>query len=155
MVLGPPVLAPPHTKGGRRSVRRPSLIHSVPTHRRATVMSTAAQTCTGVLEMHPRGHGYLRDPARNFRVGPNDVYVGPPLLARFQLRQGVRLTGLAEGATRGEGPRLADLLEIEGRTPDEYLGLRVFDERTAIDPHERVRLETGPEPLGMRVMDLL
>jgi transcription termination factor Rho len=118
-------------------------------------MSTAAQTCTGVLEMHPRGHGFLRDPARNFRVGQQDVYVGPPLLARFQLRQGVRLTGLVEGPAKGEGPRLAELTQIEGRTPEQYLGLRGFDELTAIDPHERIRLETGPEPLGMRVMDLL
>jgi transcription termination factor Rho len=118
-------------------------------------MSTAAQTCTGVLEMHPRGHGFLRDPARNFRVGQDDVYVGPPLLARFQLRQGVRLTGVVETAAKGEGLRLAELTEIEGRTPDQYLGLRNFDELTAIDPHERIRLETGTEPLGMRVMDLL
>ena len=118
-------------------------------------MSTAAQTYTGVLEMHPRGHGFLRDPARNFRVGQDDVYVGPPLLARFRLRQGVRLTGVVESATKGEGPRLAELTEIEGRTPDQYLGLRNFDELTAIDPHERIRLETGSEPLGTRVMDLL
>lgn len=118
-------------------------------------MSTAATTCSGVLEVHPRGHGFLRDPGRNFRVGPNDVYVGTPLLARFQLRQGVRLTGRVEAPPRGEGLRLAALTEIEGRTPEQYLGLRGFDELTAIDPHDRIRLETGPEPLGMRIMDLL
>jgi transcription termination factor Rho len=119
-------------------------------------MSTVETSCSGVLEMHPNGHGFLRDPARNFKVGSNDVYVGPPLLARFQLRQGVRLTGRAEGpARKGEGLRLAELTEIEGRAPDQYLGLRTFDDLTAIDPHDRIRLETGSEPLGMRVMDLL
>jgi transcription termination factor Rho len=118
-------------------------------------MSTAEKSYTGVLEMHPKGHGFLRDPARNYKAGTHDVYVGPPLLARFQLRQGVRLTGRVESPSRGEGPRLAELTEIEGRAPEQYLNLRVFDDLTAIDPHDRLRLETGPEPLGMRVMDLL
>jgi transcription termination factor Rho len=119
-------------------------------------MSTAEQSCSGVLEMHPKGYGFLRDPARNYKVGTNDVYVGSPLLNKFQLRQGVRLTGTVEGpAKRGESLRLAELTEIEGRTPDQYLGLRGFDDLTAIDPHDRIHLEVGPEPLGMRVMDLL
>jgi transcription termination factor Rho len=119
-------------------------------------MSTADQSYSGILEMHPKGHGFLRDPSRNFKAGTNDAYVGPPLLAKFRLRQGVRLTGRAEvSPNKGEGPRLAELTEIEGRTPEEYLGLRIFDDLTAVDPHDRIRLETGAEPMGMRVMDLL
>jgi transcription termination factor Rho len=118
-------------------------------------MSIAESSYSGVLEMHPKGHGFLRDPARNFKAGTNDVYVGAPLLAKFQLRQGVRVTGKISAAAKGEGPRLAELIEIEGRTPENYVGLRDFDELTAVDPHDRIRLEVGPEPLGMRVMDLL
>ncbi len=118
-------------------------------------MSTAERTHSGVLEMHPKGYGYLRDPARNYKVNATDVIVGTPLLSRFHLRQGVRLTGLVDEAKRGEGPRLSELTEIEGKTPEQYLGLRGFDELTAIDPHATIRLETGPEPMGMRVMDLL
>jgi transcription termination factor Rho len=119
-------------------------------------MSTAdLATCTGVLELHPKGYGFLRNPAKNFKAASNDVYVGTPLLTKFQLKQGVQLTGLVEAAKRGQGPRLAELIEIEGRAPELYLGLRGFDELTAIDPREPIRLETGPEPLGMRVMDLL
>ncbi len=118
-------------------------------------MSTAERTHSGVLEMHPKGYGYLRDPARNFKVAVGDVYVGSPLLSRFQLRQGVELTGLIHEPRKGEGPRLAELIEIDGRTPEEYLAQRGFDELTVIDPHQVIRLETGAEPLGMRVMDLL
>ncbi|WP_435006236.1 transcription termination factor Rho [Tundrisphaera lichenicola] len=118
-------------------------------------MSTAERTHSGVLEMHPKGYGYLRDPARNFKINTSDVYVGSPLLSRFQLRQGVKLTGLVDEPRRGEGLRLSELIEIEGRTPEQYLGLRGFDDLTVIDPHEVIRLETGPEPLGMRIMDLL
>ena len=118
-------------------------------------MSTVECTRSGVLEMHPKGYGFLRDPRRNYRVGQDDVYVGSPLLARFQLRPGVHLTGRIEAAPRGQGPRLAELTEIEGRAPEQNLGLRAFDELTAVDPFDRLRLETGPEPLGPRVMDLL
>ena len=119
-------------------------------------MSTALNPCSGVLEMHPKGYGFLRDPARNFKAGSNDVYVGSPLLSRFRLRQGVSLTGKAEASARGgEAPRLTELVEIEGHDPEQYLSLAGFDDLTAIDPHERIHLETGSEPLGTRVMDLL
>src|SRR5262249_17934469 len=57
--------------------------------------------------------------------------------------------------TKGQSPRLAELTEIEGRAPDSYVGLRGFDDLTAVDPHDRLRLETGSEPMGTRVMDLL
>jgi transcription termination factor Rho len=118
-------------------------------------MSTAERTHTGVLEMHPKGYGFLRDPSRNFKAGLADVVVGSPLLAKFQLRQGVHLRGLVDESKKGESPRLSELIEIDGKTPEQYLGLRGFDELTVIDPHEPIRLETGAEPLGMRVMDLL
>jgi transcription termination factor Rho len=120
-------------------------------------MSIDEQTSSGVLELHSKGYGFLRDPTRNYKAGNDDVYVGPPLVARYQLRQGVRLTGFVEppAASEGQGPRLAELTEIEGHPPEAYLKIAGFDERTAIDPHERIILETDAAPLEMRVMDLL
>jgi transcription termination factor Rho len=118
-------------------------------------MSMDERASSGVLELHPKGYGFLRDPARNYKAGGNDVYVGAPLVARFGLRQGARLTGTLGAARNGEAPRLATLTEIEGRAPEQYSGQAGFDDRTAVDPHERIRLETGQTPLEMRVMDLL
>lgn len=119
-------------------------------------MSTAETTCRGVLEFHPKGFGFLRDPARNFKPGPGDAYVDAGLIAKHQLRQGALVIGRAgPPAKPGEGPRVAELTEIEGRDPHQHAGRRTFDDLTAIDPHERIRLETASEPLGMRVMDLL
>jgi transcription termination factor Rho len=118
-------------------------------------MSMAAPTRTGVLEMHPKGHGFLRDPKRNFKPNAGDVVVGSPLLAKFQLKQGVKLTGVVDEPTGKDAPKLLNLVEIEGRTPDQYAELAAFDDLTPVDPHERIRLEVGPEPMGMRVMDLL
>jgi transcription termination factor Rho len=118
-------------------------------------MSIDEQTSSGVLELHSKGYGFLRDPTRNYKAGKDDVYVGPPLVARYQLRQGVQITGILEPPAASEGRRLAELTEIEGHPPEAYLRSAGFDERTAIDPHERIVLETGAAPLEMRVMDLL
>jgi transcription termination factor Rho len=119
-------------------------------------MSTAETTCRGVLEFHPRGHGFLRDPARNFKPLPADPCVAAPMLARYGLRPGALVTGQAESPARpGEAPRVVALTEVEGRDPAGHVGRPAFDELTAIDPSDRLRLETGSEPLGMRVMDLL
>ena len=118
-------------------------------------MSIAESIRSGVLELHPKGYGFLRDPKRNYKAGTDDVYVGTPLLARFGLRPGVRVSGRIEPAHPGNGPRLAELTEIEGQSPESYVGQREFEALTAVDPHDLIRLETGPEPLGMRVMDLL
>ena len=118
-------------------------------------MSTG-ESPPGILEFHPKGHGHLRDPKRNLRIAPTDVVVSASLIARFGLRQGACVTGRVEPASRpGEGPRLVEPTSVEGMDPGDYVGLRDFDGLTAIDPHERLRLETGPEPLGTRVMDLL
>ena len=113
-------------------------------------MSTVESTRTGILELHPKGYGYLREPGRNYKAAADDVYVATPMLTRFHLRSGVLLTGRVEPPQRGQGPRLAELMEIEGRDPEQYLSMRGFDDLTAVDPHDRIRLETGAEPLGPR-----
>ena len=109
----------------------------------------------GVLELHPKGYGFLRDAARNFAAQPGDAYVPTPLITRHGLREGLLLAGPIEPAKKGSGgPRLARLATVEGQAPEKYVR-RTFDELTPIDPHERILLETGPEPLTTRVMDLL
>jgi transcription termination factor Rho len=109
----------------------------------------------GVLELHPKGYGFLRDAARNFAAQPGDAYVGGPLIAKFGLQQGVLLRGPAEAARKGAGgPRLTRVEQIEGAAPEQYKP-RKFDDLTPVDPHEQIVLETGREPLTTRVMDLL
>src|SRR6516225_10241590 len=108
----------------------------------------------GVLEIHPKGFGFLRNPARHFAAQAADPYVGGPLISRFKLREGLLLAGPAEASKKGTAPRLARIESIEGEAPDKY-SFRNFDALTPIDPHERILLETGPEPLTTRVMDLL
>jgi transcription termination factor Rho len=117
-------------------------------------MTTAESTCRGILELTPKGAGFLRDPARNLKPAARDATVAGALVSRYGLRQGALIEGRAEAAKPGEGPGLAEVLSVDGLDPAAFAALRPFDEQTAIDPHQRIRLETGQEPLGMRVMDL-
>jgi transcription termination factor Rho len=108
----------------------------------------------GVLEMHPKGFGFLRDSGRSFAAQPGDAYVPAPLIQKHGLREGVHLSGPVEPPQKGSGPRLVRVEAIEGKPPDE-LRRRNFDELTPVDPHEMIVLETGAQPLTTRVMDLL
>ncbi|MBP3958633.1 transcription termination factor Rho [Gemmata sp. G18] len=116
-------------------------------------MSDPRNSALGVLEMHPRGHGFLRNPARNYAPTPNDAYVPGPLIHKLNLAEGVMLGGALEPPRRGSGPRLASVTEIEGADP-KLFRRRAWDELTPVDPTKWLRLETGPEPLTTRVMDM-
>ncbi len=71
---------------------------------------TATSTSQGVLELHPKGFGFLRDPARHYAPRPSDPYVPQPLIRKHELKQGLLVAGPVEPASRGStGPRLADL----------------------------------------------
>src|SRR5579864_9664335 len=117
-------------------------------------MSNDNQSVQGVLELNPKGYGFLRQPARSYVAQPADPYVPGPLIQKFKLREGTQVTGPLESARKGSGPRLAYIDQIEGLPPEKY-PRRNFDDLTPIDPHEQIILETGPEPLTTRVMDLL
>ncbi len=110
-------------------------------------------TFQGVLERHPKGYGFLRSPARNYRNTPDDPYVPGLLIDKFNLAEGISVTGRLEPPRRGQGPRLAGIEEIEGADPRDFKR-RVWDELTATDPNVAIRLETTPEILTTRVMDL-
>ena len=118
-------------------------------------MSTTEANRRGVLEVHPKGHGFLRDPTRDFRIGHDDPVVEAGLIQKHRLRQGMFLDGPVEPIDGGRGVRLSHVLEIGGGAFDANLVRKGFDDLTAVDPRERIRLETEREPLGMRVMDLL
>ncbi|MCS6975376.1 MAG: transcription termination factor Rho [Gemmatales bacterium] len=108
----------------------------------------------GILEVYSRGYGFLRNPLKSFTIQPNDAYVHAALIEKYGLRPGLRIAGRVEPNPKLHGLRLASVDLIEGQDPAQYKQ-RNFDELTPIDPHEWLRLETGPEPLTTRVMDLL
>ncbi len=111
-------------------------------------------TTQGVLEVHPKGFGFLRNPNKHYAAQTSDPYVPAPLIQRHSLRKGMMLRGPVEPPKKGStGPRLTSVDTIEGESP-KTVKYRDWDELTAIDPHERVNLELPGGPLTTRVMDL-
>jgi transcription termination factor Rho len=109
----------------------------------------------GVLELHEKGYGFLREPERDFRPTGNDVFVPPGLVRRYRLKMGLTLEGPTQRDKKGRGLQLADVTAICGRSADTYRDLTPFDRLTVIDPEEALWLETKPEVLTTRVLDLI
>jgi transcription termination factor Rho len=110
---------------------------------------------SGVLEMHPNGYGFLRDPATNFNRERTDPFVPGTMIEKFGLREGVLITGMVQHHRKQQGPRLREILDVDGMPPDDYLNVKAFDQLTPINPEQWLHLETGAQPLSTRVMDLL
>ena len=109
----------------------------------------------GILELHPKGYGFLRDPKAGYVSQETDSFVSGSLLEKYGIREGVLITGESIPGGRGQGPRLRSIQSIEGRLPEQYAEIKNFDSLTPINPHVQIKLETGPTPITMRVMDLL
>ena len=105
--------------------------------------------------MHPNGYGFLRDPKTNFSREMTDPFVPGSMIDKFGLREGVLITGMVQPGRRQQGPRLREITEVDGMKPEEYKDVALFDKLTPINPENWLQLETGPEPLTTRVMDLL
>src|SRR5688572_24692430 len=75
---------------------------------------------SGVLEMHPNGYGFLRNPATNFTRERTDPFVPGTMIEKFGLREGVLINGMVQRHRRGQGPRLKEILDVDGIAPDDY-----------------------------------
>ncbi len=108
----------------------------------------------GVLEVGEKGFGFLRNPAKNFQISPNDIYVSPDVIRRHRLRAGLEIDGKAAPPKKGS-PQLVEITTINGQPPEKFQTVRKFDDLTVIQPDERFILETVPDRLTTRVMDLV
>ena len=109
----------------------------------------------GLLEMHPNGYGFLRSPENNYSRERTDPFVPGTMIEKFGLREGVLISGMVQRHRRGQGPRLKEILDVDGISPEDYTKVKTFDELTPINPEEWLQLETGQQPMTTRVMDLL
>lgn len=113
---------------------------------------------TGILEMHPNGYGFLRSTDNNYNRERSDPFVPGTMIEKFGLRQGVCVKAMMQQARRQQGPRVREILDVDGIAPDDYCNVKNFDDDkalTPINPEQWLNLETGPEPLTNRVIDLL
>jgi transcription termination factor Rho len=107
----------------------------------------------GIVEISGKGFGFLRDPKRNFVQTPQDIFVTPEIVRRFNLRDGMWIYGETRRGNRG--PQLIKLLTINGDEPTKYSNLRPFEELTTINPNKKIKLETVPDRYTTRIMDLM
>jgi len=117
-------------------------------------MNPSPPPFVGVLELHPKGFGFLREPSKRYVAKQADPYVSHEQIRQFRLRAGSLVSGSLSAPTRGmSGPRLGTIESIEGLPPDQFRPL-AWEELTAVDPTQWLKLETGTEPLTTRVMDM-
>src|ERR1043166_1067452 len=108
----------------------------------------------GVLEVGEKGFGFLRNAAKSFQISPNDIYVSPDLIRKFKLRPGIEIEGKAAPPRKGS-PQLVEIAKVNGQPLEKYTALKKFDDLTVIQPNERFILETVPDRLTTRVVDLV
>ncbi|MGH9766754.1 MAG: transcription termination factor Rho [Blastocatellia bacterium] len=109
----------------------------------------------GVLETLPDGFGFLRAPEYNYLPGPDDIYVSPSQIRKFDLRTGDTISGQIRPPKEGE--RYFALIKVEAinfEPPDVARDKVFFDNLTPLYPNEHLRMETNPENLSGRVADL-
>jgi transcription termination factor Rho len=110
----------------------------------------------GILEVLEEGYGFLRSPNYSYLPGPDDIYVSPSQIKRFNLQTGDTVAGQIRPPKEGE--RFFALLKIESvneKSGDESRERILFDNLTPLYPTERIHLETKEEDLSMRMVDLL
>lgn len=110
----------------------------------------------GVLEILPDGFGFLRSPLCSYMPGPDDIYVSPSQIRRFNLRKGDVVSGQIRPPKEGE--RYFALLKVTeiGFEPPEYAkNLVLFDNLTPIYPNKQLVMENGEKNLSNRVIDLM
>jgi len=110
----------------------------------------------GVLETLPEGFGFLRSPTFNYLPGPDDIYVSPSQIRKFGLRKGDTVAGLIRPPKENE--HYFALLRVEtinNQHPEKVKDKIFFDNLTALFPNRRIKLETSPDNISMRIMDLV
>jgi transcription termination factor Rho len=110
----------------------------------------------GVLEILPEGYGFLRSPDYSYLPGPDDIYVSPSQIKRFDLQTGDSVSGQVRPPKEGE--RYFALLRVEAVNdePPEVTKTKAhFDNLTPLYPEQRIELEHDPDDMCTRIMDLL
>jgi transcription termination factor Rho len=110
----------------------------------------------GVLETLPDGYGFLRAPESNYLPGPDDIYVSPSQIRKFDLRTGDTVSGQVRPPKEGE--RYFALIKVEAinfEPPDVAKDKVLFDNLTPLYPSQRLKLETTQDNLMARVLDMM
>ncbi len=111
---------------------------------------------SGTLEVLPDGYGFLRSQAHNYLASPEDIYVSPSQIRRMSLRTGLVVEGpIRLPIENQDNFALMQIELVNGKTPDEGTAVTSFEDLTPLHPDKRLSLETAPDELSMRIVDLI
>lgn len=106
----------------------------------------------GVLEMTPKGYGFLRRREQAFAQHPQDPFISGDFIRQFGLREGMQIKGVAQKGPRGL--QVTTVAEVNGRAPEAMRDLPLFEELKAVNPNKKIQLETVKDRLTTRVIDM-
>ncbi len=138
---------------GASGLRKQDLIFAI---LQAQTEKTGNAFSAGVLEILPDGFGFLRSPDYSYLPGPDDIYVSPSQIRRFNLRTGDLVSGQIRPPKESE--RYFALLKVEAinhESPEENVKRPLFDNLIPYYPTERIKLEYDPTDYSTRVMELI
>ncbi len=110
---------------------------------------------SGYLEISEKGFGFLRTMQNHFHPKPTDIFVTPDTIRRSFLREGSLVYGPTQPPHRGTSPQLKSVEKVNDMPFDEYTKAVRFENLTTIDPIEKFKLETSPDLIETRVIDLV
>ena len=148
----------PQSHGGRRHDQQSrgdnsDFQNGEPRERPSQVPTGPKIEADGMLELAPKGFGFLRVPGKNFEQARDDVFVTPETIRKYHLRLGQWIHGVYQEGPRG--PQLVEITSINGMVPEEASKLPHFDELKAVNPAKRISFETTPERYTTRVVDIM
>lgn len=109
---------------------------------------------SGILDVHTKGFGFLRQQFRFYSENNEDTYVPPEIIRRSYLKTGMRIDGIGEKGRAGN-IILQSVQKINGRPPQQFSDQRPFYKMTTVSPYQRIRLETPGGPISSRIIDIL
>ena len=116
---------------------------------------SAIDVGTGYLEISEKGFGFLRSSENHFLPKPSDIFVTPDTIKKNFLREGCLVTGGLQPPHRGSSPQLKTVESVNGMPFSDYTKSVRFENLTSIDPIEKFRLETTPDLIEARIIDLV
>jgi transcription termination factor Rho len=121
----------------------------------ASIGNGTPEVGSGFLEISEKGFGFLRSREHHFSPKPTDIFVTPDTIKKNFLREGALVEGTLNPPHRGSNPQLRGVEKVNGMVFAEYTKAVRFENLTTIDPIEKFRLETAPELIETRIIDIV
>jgi transcription termination factor Rho len=125
------------------------------THAHSHGHGGTAEAGSGYLEISEKGFGFLRSAENHYQPKPSDIFVTPDTIKKNFLREGCHVAGHLQPPHRGNSPQLKAVESVNNMPFSDYTKSVRFENLTTIDPIEKFRLETAPDLIETRIIDLV